>query len=110
MRRHARWRCFGWLGLLSALERARLSAYRAVVVLYGLLPPPQWDRLRGRCVSLLHKGPYENLSVTYRLIFGAWLPASGRELRDVPCFEHYLNSPQSARPEDLLTVIHVPVG
>ena len=36
--------------------------------------------------------------------------ADARELRDVPCFELYLNSPQNARPEDLLTVIHVPVG
>ena len=64
----------------------------------------------GAYATLLHKGPYERLSETYRLIFGAWLPGSGRELRDVPCFEHYLNNPQSARPEELLTVVHVPVG
>jgi AraC family transcriptional regulator len=63
----------------------------------------------GEYAMLLHKGPYEKLSESYRLIFGAWLPGSGRELRDVPCFEHYLNSPQTARPEELLTVIHVPV-
>jgi AraC family transcriptional regulator len=64
----------------------------------------------GECATLLHKGPYENLSATYRLIFGAWLPASGRELRDAPCFELYLNSPQNARPEELLTLIHVPLA
>ena len=63
----------------------------------------------GEYATLLHKGPYVGLSATYRLIFGGWLPESGRELRDVPCFELYLNSPQSARPEELLTVIHVPV-
>lgn len=63
----------------------------------------------GEYTTLLHKGPYQNLSASYRLILGGWLPPSGRELRDVPCFEHYLNSPQTARPEDLLTVIHVPV-
>jgi AraC family transcriptional regulator len=64
----------------------------------------------GEYATLLHKGPYEKLSETYRLIFGAWLPGSGRELRDAPCFEHYLNSPQTAQPEDLLTVIHVPLA
>ena len=63
----------------------------------------------GDYATLLHKGPYEQLSASYRLLLGAWLPASGRELRDVPCFELYLNSPQTARPEELLTVIHVPV-
>jgi AraC family transcriptional regulator len=43
------------------------------------------------------------------VVLGAWLPQSGRELRDAPCFEEYLNSPQNTRPEELLTVIHAPV-
>jgi effector-binding domain-containing protein len=30
-------------------------------------------------------------------------------LRDVPAFEQYLNSPRDTKPEDLLTLIHVPV-
>ena len=64
----------------------------------------------GDYATLLHKGPYENLSASYHLIFGGWLPASGRELRDVPCFELYLNTPQNTKPEDLLTVIHVPLA
>jgi AraC family transcriptional regulator len=64
----------------------------------------------GEYATLQHKGPYENLSATYRLIFGGWLPASSRELRDVPCFELYLNSPQNTPPEQLLTVIHVPLA
>jgi AraC family transcriptional regulator len=64
----------------------------------------------GEYATLQHKGPYENLGATYRLIFGAWLPASDRELRDVPCFELYLNTPQNTRPEELLTVIHVPLA
>jgi AraC family transcriptional regulator len=64
----------------------------------------------GDYATLLHKGPYENLSATYRLIFGAWLPPSARELRDAPCFEVYLNTPQNTPPEELLTVIHVPIA
>jgi AraC family transcriptional regulator len=64
----------------------------------------------GEYATLTHQGPYEKMGETYRLILGGWLPASGRELRDLPCFELYLNSPQNARPEELLTLIHVPIA
>jgi AraC family transcriptional regulator len=57
-----------------------------------------------------HRGPYESLGRTYQALLGGWLPGSGKELRDAPCFEVYLNSPQTARPEDLLTLIHVPLA
>jgi len=63
----------------------------------------------GEYATLLHKGPYETLGRSYQALLGGWLPASGRELRDVPCFELYLNSPQTARPEELLTLIHAPI-
>jgi AraC family transcriptional regulator len=56
-----------------------------------------------------HRGPYENLSSTYQQIYGEWLPKSGYELADAPAFEQYLNSPQFTKPEDLVTIIHVPV-
>jgi AraC family transcriptional regulator len=64
----------------------------------------------GDYATLLHKGPYETLSRSYRLLFGGWLPKSGRELRDAPAFEIYLNSPQNTRPEELRTMIHVPLA
>jgi AraC family transcriptional regulator len=63
----------------------------------------------GDYATIRHRGPYENLSRSYQILLGAWLPGSGRDLRDSPCFEQYLNSPQSAAPADLLTVIHVPL-
>ena len=63
----------------------------------------------GKYAVVNHKGPYENLSGTYRRIYGGWLPTSGYELRDTPGFEQYLNSPQNTRPEDLITLIHVPL-
>ena len=87
--------------------------YDAAITLSRAIPPEGefgvTELAGGEYATLLHKGPYEGLSASYRVIFGGWLPASGRELRDAPCFEHYLNSPQNARPEELLTVIHVPV-
>jgi len=64
----------------------------------------------GEYATLTHKGPYDTISHTYRALFGGWLPKSGRELRDAPAFEVYLNSPQTTAPADLLTVIHVPIA
>ena len=63
----------------------------------------------GEYATFLHKGPYETMSRSYQLLLGAWLPKSNRELRDAPCFELYLNSPQFTKPEDLETLIHVPL-
>jgi AraC family transcriptional regulator len=56
-----------------------------------------------------HRGPYENLSRTYRSLYGGWLPQNGRQLRHTPAFEEYLNSPQDTRPDDLMTRIWLPV-
>ena len=63
----------------------------------------------GKYAVFLHKGPYENLLGTYKIIFGDWLPASGEELRDVPSFERYLNTPERTRPENLKTEIYIPL-
>ncbi len=63
----------------------------------------------GTYAIFTHKGPYEELGNTYQRIYGNWLPTSGYQLRDAPAFEQYLNSPMSAKPEDLLTLIHIPV-
>jgi AraC family transcriptional regulator len=56
-----------------------------------------------------HFGPYEKLGETYAQLMGQWLPRSGRELRSTPCFEIYLNDPQSTETEDLLTDIYAPL-
>ena len=56
-----------------------------------------------------HFGPYQKLGETYTKLLGQWLPRSGRELRPAPCFEVYLNDPQSTEPEDLLTDIYAPL-
>jgi AraC family transcriptional regulator len=57
-----------------------------------------------------HFGPYRRLGETYARLLGQWLPRSGRELRAAPCFEVYLNDPQSTSPEDLVTDIHAPLA
>jgi AraC family transcriptional regulator len=63
----------------------------------------------GKYAIFLHKGPYENFKYSYEYIFGTWLPESGEELRDAPCLEKYLNSPDDTKPEKLKTEIMVPL-
>lgn len=55
--------------------------------------------IAGGDAALPRKGPYETSAALVGL-FGVWLPSSGRELPETACFELYLNSPRSARPEE----------
>ncbi|GAB5562670.1 MAG: AraC family transcriptional regulator [Synoicihabitans sp.] len=64
----------------------------------------------GRYAVTTHEGPYDQLRSVYRAIFGTWLPQSGHEVADAPCFEIYLNDPSSTDPKDLLTDIYLPLA
>jgi AraC family transcriptional regulator len=63
----------------------------------------------GKYAVFLHKGPYSEFQGSYDYIYGVWLPESNCELRDEPCFEKYLNSPDKTRPENLKTEIYIPI-
>lgn len=63
----------------------------------------------GPSAVLLFKGPYAGLHGAYKYLYGVWLPQSGREARDAPPYEVYLNSPADTAPEDLLTQICLPL-
>ena len=58
---------------------------------------------------MTYRGPYSGLGAAYGVLFGQWLPASGREPADSPVFEIYLNTPMDTAPEDLVTEICVPL-
>jgi len=62
-----------------------------------------------RVASIVHKGPYAELERTYRQLFSEWLPASGEEPSDRPCFEHYINDARTVPPPELLTEILLPL-
>jgi AraC family transcriptional regulator len=64
----------------------------------------------GQFVVAHHVGPYEGLDDKYDYLYGDWLAGSGYALRDRPAFNHYLNDPDSAPPEQWETDIHVPVA
>lgn len=61
------------------------------------------------CASVVHKGPYAELERPYRFLFREWLPKSGRDPADHPCFEEYLNNPRELPPSEWLTRVYLPV-
>jgi len=61
------------------------------------------------CASVLHKGPYAELEQPYRYLFREWLPQSGREAGDHPCFEEYLNNPRELPASEWLTRVSLPL-
>lgn len=63
----------------------------------------------GKTAVLTYKGPYSGLQAAYHSLFGNWLPDSGEEPADQPCYEIYLNDPRETAPEDLLTEICLPL-
>ena len=63
----------------------------------------------GEYARTTHTGPYSDLGKTYVAFLGQWLPRSGREMRNAPCFEVYVNDPQSTPPEELMTDIYAPL-
>ena len=63
----------------------------------------------GRWAIFRHIGPYDNLWQTWNAIYRDWLPNSGEELRDVLCFEDYVDDPGQVGPDELRTDIYVPI-
>lgn len=63
----------------------------------------------GKYAVFLYTGPYTGLGSAYKKICGEWLPASGCELRESPCFEKYINHPDRVEAEKLKTEIYIPV-
>lgn len=63
----------------------------------------------GEYAVMTHFGPYSKLGEAYAKLLGEWLPRSGRALLSAPCFEMYLNDPNSTEPEDLIADIYAPL-
>ncbi|MAM61947.1 AraC family transcriptional regulator [Maritimibacter sp. UBA3975] len=64
----------------------------------------------GKHAILTHKGPYTGLALAYKYLFGEWLATSGEMPREAPPFELYVNSPMDTAPDDLITLIGVPLA
>jgi AraC family transcriptional regulator len=75
-----------------------------------LEPRMNWRSVGGGPVArLVHKGPYADLDVAYSYLYHVWLPQSGRQPGEEPCFEEYLNNPRQLPPSEWLTAVHLPL-
>jgi AraC family transcriptional regulator len=93
-------------------ERCR---YDACITLDSGRPVPSADAVReiliqgGEYAVAVHRGPHCDLPHTYAMVCGQWCPKAGREIREVPCIENYLNHSRDVRAEDLRTEVYVPL-
>lgn len=63
----------------------------------------------GRCAVARHKGSHDHISETVYYMYQKWLANSSEELRDFPCFFHYLNFVHEVDECDLVTDIYLPL-
>jgi len=63
----------------------------------------------GRCAVIQHRGTRDFMEETILHLYREWLPQSGQELRDFPCYFHYLNFIHQVDESDLLTDIYLPL-
>jgi AraC family transcriptional regulator len=116
----------GPLGLLASGEMIGISFddpeitpknkcryYAGVTIPEGLETPKDigvMDLPGGRHAVAPFEGTTAAIQGAYRELYGSWLPRSGFEPADAPCFEVYFGDPRRADPVKLKTIIRQPVG
>ena len=63
----------------------------------------------GRCAVVRHRGSHAKLDDCIYALYRDWLPHSGEETRDFPCFFHYVNLIHDVEEHLLLTDIYLPI-
>ncbi|SDL41316.1 AraC family transcriptional regulator [Maridesulfovibrio ferrireducens] len=63
----------------------------------------------GKFAVTTHLGPYTNLAESWMEFYMKWLPTSGMEHAESPCYEQYMNDPNSTKPEQLVTLLLMPL-
>jgi len=63
----------------------------------------------GRCAMLRHYGSRDTISDSVYSLYRQWLPDSGEELRDYPCYFRYVNLLPEVDECDLITEIYLPI-
>ncbi|HOU70759.1 MAG: GyrI-like domain-containing protein [Methanothrix sp.] len=62
----------------------------------------------GKMARTVHKGPYHDCPRTYEVLL-SWLEENGHKIAG-PMREAYINDPREVAPEDILTIIYVPIS
>jgi AraC family transcriptional regulator len=63
----------------------------------------------GKCAVIRHKGSLDNVDTSIYAFYREWLPQSGEEIRDFPCFFQYINFIHEVDECDLITDIYFPL-
>lgn len=63
----------------------------------------------GRCAVVRHRGSQQNLDSSIYYLYRDWLPGSGEEAGDFPCFFHYVTLIHEVAECDLITDIYLPL-
>lgn len=63
----------------------------------------------GRCAVVRHFGSLDNVDTSIYYVYREWLPESGEEVRDFPCFFHYVNLIHEVDECDLVTDVYIPL-
>ena len=63
----------------------------------------------GRCAVLRHTGLDNNIGESFHYLYKKWLPESGEELRDFPCFLHRVNLFPDVPEHEIITDIYLPL-
>jgi AraC family transcriptional regulator len=68
------------------------------------------QRPAGFYAVLRYQGPYASMRAAYHWLFGQWLPQSDWQAADTPLLEEYLNNPRDTPPNELLSLIYLPLA
>lgn len=63
----------------------------------------------GRCAVLRHIGSDDDIRSSLHYLYKQWLPNSGEELRDFPCFFHRVNLFPDIPEHEIITNIYLPL-
>jgi AraC family transcriptional regulator len=63
----------------------------------------------GRCAVARHVGSTNAIGQTVHALYASWLPQSGEQLRDFPCFFHYIKRMPAVQEHEQLTDIYLPL-
>lgn len=91
---------------------AELRSDAGIVVPSGIALPAGLHEVTiaaGKFARATHVGPYTLLGDTWARFMGQWLPQSGQRIGAGVSFELYRNNPMTAKPEDLITELYLPL-
>lgn len=63
----------------------------------------------GRYAVVRHIGSHDDVGNCLHYLYGKWLPNSGEELRDAPCFFHWQNFFPEVPEHELITDVYLPL-